>query len=213
MLTTRLRMPSFMSCSCAATQRETSLPVADEEHLGAAAGGIGQDVGALGEPRGGRVLRAIERGQRLPRQDRAPPGSWRSRGSRARPRPPRWRRTGRIVIRPGNRAQRQELLDGLVRRAVLAHADRVVREDVDDRDLHDRGQADRRAAVVAEDQEARAVGPDLRQRQAVEDRAHGVLADAEMEVAAARTSPPRSRRRRRRSGASWSRAPGRPSRR
>ena len=35
-----------------------------------------------------------------------------------------------------------ELLDGLVRRAVFAHADGVVGEDVDDRDLHDRGQAD-----------------------------------------------------------------------
>ena len=46
-------------------------------------------------------------------------------------------------------------------------------------------EADRRAAVVAEDQKARAVRPHLRERHAVEDRAHRVLADAEVEVAAA----------------------------
>ena len=45
---------------------------------------------------------------------------------------------------PGDRAQRRELLDRLVRRAVFADADRVVREDVDDRNLHQRAQADRR---------------------------------------------------------------------
>ena len=43
----------------------------------------------------------------------------------------------------GDRPQRCELLDRLVRRAVLADADRVVGEDVDHRQLHERGQADR----------------------------------------------------------------------
>ena len=47
---------------------------------------------------------------------------------------------------PGHRAQRRELLDRLVRRAVLADADRVVREDVHDGDLHQRREADRAAA-------------------------------------------------------------------
>ena len=51
-------------------------------------------------------------------------------------------------------AQGEDLLDGLMGRSVFAHADGVVGEDVDDRDLHDRGQADRRPPVVAEDQEA-----------------------------------------------------------
>ena len=61
---------------------------------------------------------------------------------------------------------------------------RVVGEDVDDRDFHERGQADRRAAEVGEDEEAGAVGADLRQGHAVEARAHGELADAEVDVAA-----------------------------
>ena len=62
-------------------------------------------------------------------------------------------------------------------------------------------EADRRPGVVAEDQEARAEGPDLDQRHAVEDRRHRVLADAEVEVPAAVVARPRSRRRPRRS--SW----------
>ena len=85
----------------------------------------------------------------------------------------------------GDRPQRRELLDRLVGRAVFADADRVVREDVDDRDLHERRQADRHPAVVAEDQEAGAERPHLDQRHAVHDGPHGVLADAEVEVAAA----------------------------
>jgi hypothetical protein len=36
----------------------------------------------------------------------------------------------------GDGAQRDELLDRLVRRTVFADADRIVREDVDDRQLH-----------------------------------------------------------------------------
>ena len=56
-----------------------------------------------------------------------------------------------------HRPKRGELLDGLVGRAVLADADRVVGEDVQDRDLHQRGQPDRGARVVGEDQEARPV--------------------------------------------------------
>ncbi len=84
----------------------------------------------------------------------------------------------------GDRPQRGELLDRLVGRAVFADADRVVREDVDDRDLHQGRQADRHPAVVAEDQEAGAERPHLDQGHAVHDGPHGVLADAEVEVAA-----------------------------
>jgi len=40
---------------------------------------------------------------------------------------------------PGNRAQRRNLLDGLMGRSILAHPDRVMRENVDDRQLHDGG--------------------------------------------------------------------------
>ena len=84
----------------------------------------------------------------------------------------------------GNGPQRRELLDRLVRRAVLADADRIVREDIDHRDLHDRSQPDRHPAIVAEDQESGAEGADLDQRHPVQDGAHRVLADAEVDVAA-----------------------------
>src|SRR3712207_7675247 len=48
-------------------------------------------------------------------------------------------------VEPGNRAQGRQMLDRLVGRAVLAEADRVVRPDVGDRQLHQRREADRRA--------------------------------------------------------------------
>jgi hypothetical protein len=40
------------------------------------------------------------------------------------------------------------VLDGLVRRAVLADEDRIVREDPDRRQVRERGQADRRTDLV-----------------------------------------------------------------
>ena len=49
---------------------------------------------------------------------------------------------GRITIRSRHRPQRGELLDRLVRGPVLADADRVVREDVDDRQLHQGAEPD-----------------------------------------------------------------------
>ena len=51
---------------------------------------------------------------------------------------------GRKRDQARNRAQDGQLLDRLMRRAVFADADRIVREDVDDRQLHERRQADRR---------------------------------------------------------------------
>ena len=54
---------------------------------------------------------------------------------------------------PRHRAQRRELLDRLVGRAVLADADGVVRPHERDLGLHERGEAHRRARVVAEHEE------------------------------------------------------------
>src|SRR3989441_12468241 len=65
-----------------------------------------------------------------------------------------------------------------------SHPDRVVGEDVDDRDLHDGGEPDGSPPVITEDQEPRAIGPHLGEGQAVQDRAHRVLADPEVEVPA-----------------------------
>ena len=85
-------------------------------------------------------------------------------------------------VQAGDRAQRPQMLDRLVGRAVLAEADRVVRPDVGHRQLHQRGQPDRPPHVVAEDQEGAAVRPGAAvQRDAVQDRAHRVLADAEVQ--------------------------------
>src|SRR5262245_25026651 len=68
-------------------------------------------------------------------------------------------------------------------RAVFADADRVVREDVDDRDFHEGRKANRSPREVGEDEEARPEGPELRKRESVRDGRGGVLADAEVEVA------------------------------
>ena len=70
-------------------------------------------------------------------------------------------------------------------RAILTDADRVVREDVDGGDLHDRAEPDRGTGVVAEDEEPRTEPAHLRERQTVYHRAHRVLANTEVHVAAA----------------------------
>ena len=72
-----------------------------------------------------------------------------------------------------------------MRRAVFADADRIVREDEDRWNLHDRGQPDRRPAVVGEDKERRAERPQAAEHHAVDGGDHAVLADAEVHVAAA----------------------------
>src|SRR3989449_11605037 len=56
----------------------------------------------------------------------------------------------------GNGPQGGELLDRLVRGAVLAEEDGIVREDEHAVELRDRGEPDRRAHVVREEQEGRA---------------------------------------------------------
>ena len=95
-------------------------------------------------------------------------------------------RVGRAHDRePGDGAEGGELLDRLVRRAVLAERDGVVRPDEDRRHLHERREAHRRAHVVAEDEERAAERAGLAvQHDAVHDRGHRVLADAEVQHAA-----------------------------
>ncbi len=88
-------------------------------------------------------------------------------------------------VEAGNGAQRRKLLDRLVRRAVLADPDRIVAEHENGRQLHDRGEPDRRAHIVAENQEGRGERPQVGERHAVGDRAHRMLANAEMHVPAA----------------------------
>ena len=72
-------------------------------------------------------------------------------------------------------------------RAVLAETDRIVGQHEDHALAHQRREADRRPAVVGEDQERAAVGDHAAvQGHAVHGRGHGVLAHSEMDVAAAR---------------------------
>ena len=108
-------------------------------------------------------------------------------------------------------AQRREMLDRLVGRAVLAEADGIVRHHVDDRDAGERRDAHGGAGIVGEDQEGGAGRhAAAMQRDAVHGRRHAVLADAVMDVAAAEGA----RARWRRGSWSWccSTASGRPSR-
>ena len=72
-----------------------------------------------------------------------------------------------------------------MRGAVLAQRDAVVGEDVDHVQSHQRGEADRRPHVIGEDQERRAERNGAAMRgQAIQDRAHRVLAHAEVQIAA-----------------------------
>src|SRR5260370_10022885 len=73
-----------------------------------------------------------------------------------------------------------------MRGSVLAIAHGVMGEDEDGWKLHQGGEADRRPSIIAEDEEGRPKGAQLRVRQPVEDRGHGVLANAKMEISAPR---------------------------
>ena len=75
------------------------------------------------------------------------------------------------------------MFDRLVRRAVLPHADGVVRQHVDDAAPHQRRQADGRTHVVREDEEGGAERDHSAvPRHPAEDRPHPVLAHPEMDV-------------------------------
>ncbi len=82
--------------------------------------------------------------------------------------------------------QARHVLHRLVRRAVLAEADRVVRVDEDHALLHQRRHAHGVARVVGEHQERAAVRDESAvQRDAVHDRGHAELAHAVVQVVAA----------------------------
>mmetsp|Transcript_45337 Transcript_45337/g.61501 ORF Transcript_45337/g.61501 Transcript_45337/m.61501 type:complete len:539 (+) Transcript_45337:182-1798(+) len=83
------------------------------------------------------------------------------------------------------------MLDRLMRGPILADTDGVVRVDPYAGDLHDGREADGRLHVVAEDHEGGAEGAQARDGHAIANGAHGVLADAEVEVPAAVVAPAR----------------------
>ena len=78
------------------------------------------------------------------------------------------------------------MLDRLMRRAVFAEPDGIMRHHVDGGQAHQRGQAHRRPGIVGEHQEGGAGRNEAAmQRDAVHGRGHAVLANAVMDVAAA----------------------------
>ena len=87
-------------------------------------------------------------------------------------------------IQAWNRAQGGDGLDRLVGRAVFSNAHGVVGENVNGREMRQRGEADRWTAVIAENEESRTAGAeDAVVGHAIHDAAHGVFADAEVEIA------------------------------
>ena len=91
--------------------------------------------------------------------------------------------TDYIEIRYGPKGRHG--FDRLVGRAIFADTDRVMRENVDDWQFRKCGEANGGTALIAEYQKRRAAGPENRVvGNAVENAAHGMLADAEAKVAA-----------------------------
>src|SRR5437016_2471008 len=85
----------------------------------------------------------------------------------------------------GHGAQRRELFDGLVRRAVLTDADRVVREDIDDGDFHEAGETHGWFYVVAKIEKCSTERAHTAETHAAHRRAHGMFTHAVVDVAAA----------------------------
>ncbi len=157
---------------------------ADEQDLRLAVGGIRQHIGTARDAGGRGVARAVERRHRLAAQHQA----GRTLVERDDDAPGFRHLVG--VGRPqrdhsGNGAERDELLDRLMCRAVFSDPDRIMGEDIDGRHVHDRAQPQRGLQVVAENEIGGAVGTKLGEREPVENRRHGVLADAEVKIAAA----------------------------
>ena len=118
--------------------------------------GLNHDIGAESNLIcSGRVVPECR--QRLPRQAQ---DRWRGlRAQRAIPGFRRFdgiRRTEHEKI--GNGAQRGEMLDRLMGRAILAKADGVMRHHMDDANAHQRGQPDRGPVVIGEGKEGSAIG-------------------------------------------------------
>jgi hypothetical protein len=74
------------------------------------------------------------------------------------------------------------MLHRLVGWPIFPNSDRIVGKDVDHRDFHQSAQPDCRAAIVTEDQESGSERSNLRQGQPIEDGAHSVLANTEVEI-------------------------------
>ena len=85
----------------------------------------------------------------------------------------------------GDGAQRRQMLDGLMGRPILAQADGIMGHHIDDPLAHQCGEADRRPAIIGEDEEGPAIGDEAAmERDAVHRRGHAMLAHAIIDIAA-----------------------------
>ncbi|CAB4735755.1 unannotated protein [freshwater metagenome] len=166
-------------------RRESELDLrARREEQDRGLGSIGDDVCAptdtghrlLGRDEGRQVLAGEDEADRLAARERGVPGSG-----------------GLVCIgrtydaQARNRPQRPEVLDRLMGWSILAEPDGVVGPHERARQLHERREAHRAAHIVAEHHERTAERPgEAVEGDAVDDRAHRVLADAEVEDAAVR---------------------------
>ena len=118
---------------------DTSLPVAISKTSGWPLAASLRDVGAPPEAGGRCVFRAIQSRQGLAAEDQRYRLMLESQDEA-----PSFGHfvgvAGAHVDQAGNGTQRRKMLDGLVGGAILADSDRVVREDIDDRQFHDGGQ-------------------------------------------------------------------------
>src|SRR5262245_8014956 len=80
------------------------------------------------------------------------------------------------------------MLHWLMGRAVFAIPHRVVREEKEGRELHQRREPDGWPRIIAEDEEGRAESAELREGEPIHNGGHGMLADAEMQVFPCRVS-------------------------
>ena len=178
---TTVAVMSFSANSfCASTASWSSEPVPISTHVGQLVGDAAEHVAALGDA---VAVGALEHRNALAGQDEPDRAAAVTARHDAAP------RVGRLVgvtgahhRQVGDRAQCREVLDGLMRGTVLAEADGVVGPDVDGVDVHQRRQPHRGPHVVGELQEraAERAGRAV-QHDAGQDRAHRVLADAEVQ--------------------------------
>src|SRR5581483_3013325 len=83
----------------------------------------------------------------------------------------------------GHRPQRRKLFNGLVRGAVFSDADRIVGEDEDRWNLHERRQSHAGTHVITEIEECGPKCADAGERHSVYARTHDVLSNPEVQIA------------------------------
>ena len=167
----------------------------DKDDVGLAARGLAQHVRAARQSAGRRHPGAIQGRNLLPaeRHQHRPV-------TMLHRHPPRLRRfvgvAGPDYGQMGHRAQRRQMLHRLMRGTVFPKPNRVVGKDVDHVQFHQGGQPNRAARVVAEYQERGTQRHQSTvQRDPIEYGTHGVLADAEVQIAAGEPVAARNRHR------------------